>query len=97
MLVGAAASETAPESPAAVERWRELLQRSPCPYHRLLPGPEKTSADSLYVKFDTLEEGPLPCRRCPDYAPAGGIWQMQLDRGVFRIIRTALADLPIIG
>lgn len=32
ILVGAAASETAPESPAAVERWRELLQRSPYPY-----------------------------------------------------------------
>ena len=28
----------------------------------------------------------MPCRRCPDYAPEGGIWKIQFDKGVFRII-----------
>jgi hypothetical protein len=26
------------------------------------------------------------CLRCPDYAPEGGVWKLNLDQGVFRIL-----------
>lgn len=27
----------------------------------------------------------MPCRRCPDYLPKGGIWKLSLEQGVYRI------------
>ena len=44
-----------------------------------------TAADGLYVKYETKEIPPIPCRRCPDYKPEGGWWKMSLRRGIFRI------------
>ena len=25
------------------------------------------------------------CRRCPDYVPEGGVWKLNLDKGIYRI------------
>ncbi len=72
------------ETPA--EKWSALLQRQPFPYRRELPAPERTPLDGTYTKVDPKKEPQVPCRRCPDYAPEGGIWKIQFDKGVFRII-----------
>jgi hypothetical protein len=65
--------------------WYELLQRTPYPYTLPLPPPTASSIDGTYTKFETKETPPVPCRRCPDYAPEGGIWKLNLSKGVFRI------------
>ena len=70
---------------AAAAIWDELLQKSPYPHAAPLPPAERTSLDGTYVKIDPKKTPPVPCRRCPDYAPQGGIWKLNLDRGVFRI------------
>jgi len=72
------------ETPA--EKWSALLQRQPFPYRRELPAPERTPLDGTYTKLDPKKDPQVPCRRCPDYAPEGGIWKIQFDKGVFRII-----------
>jgi len=65
--------------------WSELLQRSPYPFTIPLPPPTRTIIDGTYTKFELKETPPVHCRRCPDYAPEGGIWKLSLDKGVFRI------------
>jgi len=72
------------ETPA--EKWSALLQREPFPYKRELPPLERTLLDGTYTKVDPKKDPQVPCRRCPDYAPEGGIWKIQFDKGVFRII-----------
>jgi hypothetical protein len=72
------------ETPA--EKWAVLLQRQPFPYTKELPALERTPLDGTYTKVDPKKEPQVPCRRCPDYAPEGGIWKIQFDKGVFRII-----------
>jgi hypothetical protein len=42
--------------------------------------------DGTYTKLDSKKDPQVPCRRCPDYAPEGGIWKIQFDKGTFRII-----------
>lgn len=65
--------------------WSELQQRTPYPFTIPLPPPTPTILDGTYTKFELKESPPVPCRRCPDYAPEGGIWKLRLDKGVFRI------------
>ena len=65
--------------------WSELLQREPFPYTLPLPFRRPTPVDGTYTKRETKEEPPVPCRRCPDYAPEGGLWKLNLREGVFRI------------
>lgn len=86
MDVPGAAAE--PKEPAP-DLWSELLQRSPYPFTLPLPPPNSTVADGTYTKFETKETPPVPCRRCPDYAPEGGIWKLNLSKGVFRIFHNA--------
>jgi hypothetical protein len=69
--------------------WSELLLRSPYPFTLPLPPPDATVIDGTYTKFETKETPPVPCRRCPDYAPEGGIWKINLSKGVFRIFHKA--------
>jgi hypothetical protein len=69
--------------------WSELLRRSPYPFTLPLPPPDATVIDGTYTKFETKETPPVPCRRCPDYAPEGGIWKVNLSKGVFRIFHKA--------
>jgi hypothetical protein len=65
--------------------WFGLFQKTPYPYHTPLPPPRPTILDGTYTKFELKEGTPVPCKRCPDYAPEGGTWKLSLDKGVFRI------------
>jgi len=65
--------------------WSELLQRTPYPYTLPLPPSKATPIDGTYTKFEKKEGEPVHCLRCPDYAPEGGIWKLNLNKGVFRI------------
>jgi hypothetical protein len=53
-----------------------------------LPPRNRTDIDGVYTKRDLKKTPQVPCRRCPDYVPEGGIWKLQFDRGVFRIFHT---------
>src|SRR4030043_813363 len=75
--------------PSSSILWTELLQRTPFPFRMDLPPPNPTPIDGTYTKFEPKETPPVPCRRCPDYAPAGGIWKLNFDKGVFRIFHAA--------
>jgi hypothetical protein len=74
-------------SPAAA-RPTPTVQSSPYPYTTPLPPPTPTLLDGLYTKLDPKEGTPVPCRRCPDYAPEGGIWTLYLEKGLFRVFHT---------
>ena len=65
--------------------WSELLQRTPYPFTLPLLIETATSIDGTYVKVETKEEPAVPCRRCPDYAPEGGLWKLNFNKGTFRI------------
>lgn len=69
--------------------WSSALQKTPYPYTLPLPAPEQTVLDGTYTKVELKESPPVHCLRCPDYAPEGGVWKLNLDRGVFRILHEA--------
>jgi len=69
--------------------WTGLLQRNPYPYLIPLPEAKPTVLDGTYIKVVVKEGEHVHCRRCPDYAPEGGLWKLNLDRGVFRIFHEA--------
>ena len=87
---GAFGAEPKPASSSGQSRstsviWSELLQKTPYPHTAPLPAREPTALDGIYTKFDPKKAPPVPCRRCPDYEPQGGIWKLNLDNGIFRI------------
>jgi hypothetical protein len=65
--------------------WYDLQKRSPYPYTLPLPEPRRSPIDGAYAKFEPTDKPIVHCRRCPDYAPEGGVWKLRLDKGVFRI------------
>lgn len=88
---GAFGTEPEPATTAGQSRsssviWSELLQKTPFPHTAPLPDREPTALDGTYTKFDPKKRPPVPCRRCPDYVPQGGIWKLNFDRGIFRIL-----------
>jgi hypothetical protein len=76
-------------SNAPTSAWAAALQKTPYPYTIPLPQPTRTSIDGTYAKLDPKQATPVPCKRCPDYAPEGGIWKLHLDRGIFRVFHQA--------
>lgn len=93
---GGAATVEAPQpgsgvTPAAestaepVDRWTELLTHTPYSYTLPLPPHAATPIDGTYTKIDPRTAPHVHCLRCPDYMMEGGLWKLQLDRGVFRI------------
>ena len=76
---GSAAEET------SKAKWAELLQRRPYPYLLALPESRQTEIEGTYVKTVPAAADRVHCLRCPDYNPEGGVWKLNLDRGVFRI------------
>ena len=72
-------------NPSASEIWSKLLQKTPFPHTAPLSPQVPSAVDGTYTKFDPKKTPPVPCRRCPDYVPEGGIWKLQLNKGVFRI------------
>ena len=83
-LTPSPAAATTP-TPIPTESWLVVLQKTPYPYTTPLPPETPTALDGIYVKFEPKEGTPVPCRRCPDYLPEGGIWRLNLDRGIYRI------------
>jgi hypothetical protein len=69
----------------AADPWLELLQKNPFPYTTPLPPSSTTVLDGIYVKSEPKAGTPVPCRRCPDYLPEGGLWKLGLNKGAFRI------------
>ena len=87
---GAFCTESEPAPPSGQNSstsiiWSELLQKTPFPHTAPLPARVHTALDGTYTKFDPKKTPPVPCRRCPDYVPQGGIWKLNLDKGIFRI------------
>jgi hypothetical protein len=74
-----------PGTPSGSAIWKELLQRTPYPYLIPLPEPKRTDLDGTYTKRVVPKAERVHCRRCPDYAPEGGLWKLNIDQGVFRI------------
>lgn len=72
-----------PDLPAL---WLALEQRTPVAYTTPLPPSATTPLDGAYVKFNPTIESPIQCRRCPDWKPEGGIWKIDFDKGVFRVV-----------
>ena len=70
------------------EIWSALFQRMPYPYTIPLALEESTAIDGTYIKIELKDTPPIPCRRCPDYAPEGGIWKVNFNKGVFRIMHS---------
>ncbi|MBM3143957.1 MAG: hypothetical protein FJ010_03095 [Chloroflexi bacterium] len=68
--------------------WNELLGHTPVPWTTPLPPLEATPLDATYVKVDPRLATPFPCKRCPDYALEGGLWKLNLDKGIYRIYYT---------
>jgi len=68
---------------APADGWSALLRQTPFPYTTPLPPAEPTALDGTYVKFNPKPGTPVPCRRCPEYLPEGGIWKLQFDNGIF--------------
>lgn len=75
----------AQRTPAPSGRAQATTQSSPYPYTTPLPPPVVTDLDGLYAKIDPKPGTPVPCMRCPDYAPEGGAWQLSLDKGIYRL------------
>jgi hypothetical protein len=82
-------SETQDTAAARQSVWTGLLQRNPYPYVIPLPEAKPTVVDGTYTKVVVTQSEHVHCRRCPDYAPEGGLWKLNLDRGVFRIFHAA--------
>ena len=76
------------ETISSSEIWSGLLQRTPYPYTIPLAPEESTAIDGTYTKFELKDTPPIPCKRCPDYAPEGGLWKINFNKGVFRIMHT---------
>ena len=72
-------------TPVPTGAWAALLEKQPHPYTTPLPESSPTVLDGTYAKIEPKEGTPVPCRRCPDYLPEGGVWRLHLDRGVYRI------------
>jgi hypothetical protein len=72
-------------TPSSRQVWSEFLLRQPYPYLIPLPEAERSVLDGTYTKVVVAKAERVHCLRCPDYAPEGGVWKLNLDRGVFRI------------
>jgi hypothetical protein len=86
MMFGASAAgpvQAQPRSPHEI--WSELLRRQPYPYLIPLPEAKRTDLDGTYTKVVVPTAERVHCLRCPDYAPEGGLWMLNIAQGVFRI------------
>ena len=77
--------EKAAAAPTPADRWSELARRTPYPYSTPLPAAEPTILDGTYAKIDPRQAEHVPCKRCPAYPPGGGVWKLNLDKGIFRV------------
>lgn len=82
-VMGAGAAMPTP-TPTAL--WPALQGQTPYAYASPLPAPALTLLDGTYAKLEDSPPQWWACRRCADYRPVGGIWRLQFDRGVMRML-----------
>lgn len=75
-----------PPHPNPKTHWSELLERSAYPHLIPLPEPRPTPLDGTYTRVAPARAERVHCRRCPDWAPEGGLWKIRFDRGTFRVL-----------
>jgi hypothetical protein len=78
-------TQIAAVTPSPTDRWFSFMMITPYPWSTPLPPYVATSIDGTYAKLDPDEAQWYHCRRCADFLPAGGIWRLQLDKGIYRI------------
>jgi hypothetical protein len=66
--------------------WDALLAVTPVGLTTPAPPADETAIDGLYAHYDPSWPQWWLCLRCADYRPAGGLWRLQFDRGVMRIL-----------
>lgn len=67
--------------------WEELVARSPLDVNGdPLPLADPSPIDGTYGRLADIPPQWWRCYRCAEYRPSGGLWRMQLDRGVLRIL-----------
>jgi hypothetical protein len=72
---------------AQVDFWDELLARSPLDVNgNPLALTDPSPIDGTYGRLADIPPQWWRCYRCAEYRPSGGLWHMQLDRGVVRIL-----------
>lgn len=77
---------TAATAEATRDTWRELVDRQPLdPDGNPMELTEPSPIDGTYGRLSDIPPQWWRCLRCADYRPAGGLWRLQLDRGVMRI------------
>ena len=69
----------------ATSVWDALQQATPHAYFTPLPDSVSQAIDGTYAKIDQSWPQWWKCLRCADYRVTGGIWKLQLDKGVMRI------------
>jgi len=80
----AASSEGQSSSPTTV--WDALLTRQPMSINGTpIPPGETSIVDGTYGRLDDTPPQWWRCLRCAEYRPAGGLWRLQLEKGVMRI------------
>lgn len=75
-----------PVEETSTSSWLRLQESTPVAHTTPLPPSEPTLLDGVYAKIDPSRPQAWLCRRCADYRPAGGVWRLQFDRGVMRIL-----------
>jgi hypothetical protein len=78
-------TQIAAVTPSPTDRWFSFMMITPYPWSTPLPPYVVTAIDGTYAKLDPDEPQWYNCRRCADFLPAGGIWRLQLDKGIYRI------------
>lgn len=71
--------------PTTTDRWYSLMNSTPVPWSTPLPPFVSTAIDGTYAKLDPDREMWWNCMRCADFLPAGGVWRLQLEKGIYRI------------
>jgi len=82
---GATSTAVSETTPAPANAWSALFQKTPYPYTTPLPPANPSILDGTYVELDPIQGTRVPCRRCPPYPPEGGVWKLNLDKGIFRM------------
>jgi len=77
----------APATPSVgSSAWIDLLQATPEAYTTPLPDPISSSIDGSYASLVQSPPQWWSCRRCADYRLSGGIWKLQFDKGIMRVL-----------
>ncbi len=66
--------------------WTDLFQATPEKFTTPLPDPVGSLIDGSYARIVQTPPQWWTCRRCADYRLTGGIWKLQFDKGVMRIL-----------